>query len=151
MAIKDDPARLRAEIYPHRFEQRVVYADMDAFRHLNNGAAARYFEEGRASLNIGIFGVSAMVDPPDGLQLLFATVVVDYLAQAQYPGTVTVCSGISRIGRTSWVPAHAAFQDGICFALSESVMVKARNGVPEPLTDGERAGMAKVMLGSQPS
>ena len=146
MAIRDDQARLRPETYPHHFEQRALFADMDAFRHLNNGAATRYFEEGRASLNAGVFGVAALVDPPNGLQLLFATVVTDYLAQAHYPGTVTVCSGIAKVGRTSWTFAHAAFQDGVCFALSESVVVKSHHGKPEPLSDGERAEMAKVML-----
>jgi acyl-CoA thioester hydrolase len=146
MALKDDPARLRAATYPHHFEQRVVYSDMDSFRHLNNGAVTRYVEEGRASLNIAIFGVSAFIDPPEGLQLLFASVTVDYLAQAHYPGTVTICSGISKIGRTSWVPVHAAFQDGVCFALAGGVMVKARNGTPEPLTERERAAMEELML-----
>jgi acyl-CoA thioester hydrolase len=151
MALKDDPARLRPETYPLRFEQRVLYADMDSFRHLNNGAAARYFEEGRASLNIRIFGASAFIDPPDGLQLLFATVVVDYLAQAYYPGSVEVCSGIVSVGRTSWVVAHAAIQDGVCFALSESVLVKARYGKPEAVTDDERAEMVQLLLASHPS
>lgn len=151
MALKDDPARNRPETYPLRFEQRLVYADMDAFRHLNNGAVARYFEEGRASLNMRVFGVSAMIDPPNGLQLLFATVVTDFLAQAHYPGTVTIYSGIARVGRTSWVLAHAAFQEDACFALSESVLVKARNGIPEPLSGAERTEMANLMLGTQPT
>jgi acyl-CoA thioester hydrolase len=146
VTLKDDAARLRLETYPHRFEQRVLYSDMDSFRHLNNGAVTRYFEEGRASLNIAIFGASAFIDPPEGLELLFASVTVDYLAQAHYPGTVTVCSGISKVGRTSWAPVHAAFQDGVCFALGGGAMVKARNGTPEPLAEAERTVMEKLMI-----
>lgn len=37
---------------------------MNGFRHLNNGAAGHYVEEGRADLNMRICAVDCMVNPP---------------------------------------------------------------------------------------
>jgi len=146
MSLKDDVARQSIALYPLRFRTRILYADMDAFRHLNNGATGRYLEEGRAAVNMTVFGTQCMIDPQDGLQLLFATVTVDYVRQAHYPGEVEIGSGISRIGGSSYVIAQAAFQDGTCFALGEAVMVKALDGKPAPLTPAEREGMQPLLL-----
>lgn len=49
MGLKDDPMRLIRDLYPMRFITRILYSDMDAFRHLNNGATGRYLEEGRSA------------------------------------------------------------------------------------------------------
>ena len=146
MALKDDPARLLADSYPLRFGTRVLYSDMDAFRHLNNGATGRYLEEGRADLNIRVFGVECMIDPPGGLQLLFATVTVDFVRQAHYPGDVEICTGVLKVGGSSYVLAQAAFQKGECFALAEAVMVKAIEGRPTRLSDAERAAIEGLLL-----
>lgn len=146
MALKDDPRGLDIASYPLRIDTRVLYADMDAFRHVNNGATGRYLEEGRADLNMRVFGTECMIDPPEGMQLLFATVTVDYLLQAYYPGQVTIASGLTSLGRSSYVIAQAAFQNGACFALAEAVMVKAMDGRPAPLTETERAGLSAFLL-----
>jgi len=143
---KADPARRDPDNYPLCFTQRIIYADMDAFRHLNNGATGRYMEEGRAALNMEVFGDACMIDPPDGLQILFANVVTDFLAQAHYPGTALVTSAVGRIGRTSWTVVQGTFQQGTCFAMSEAVMVKARNGRPEPLSADEITALSRLML-----
>ena len=146
MALKDNAARQVAANYPLLFRTRVLYSDMDGFRHLNNGATGRYFEEGRAAINILVFGEQCMIDPQDGLQLLFATTTCDFLQQAYYPGEVEIGSGISRLGGSSYVIAQAAFQKGQCFAMAEAVMVKAIDGRPAQLTAEERAGMDRLML-----
>ena len=146
MALKGDPARQQADAYPLRFTTRILYSDMDAFRHLNNGATGRYFEEGRADLNMRVFGVACMIDPPRGLQLLFATTTVDYVRQAHYPGEAEIATGVVRIGGSSYVIAQAAFQNGQCFALAEAVMVKAIDGRPAPLTEAEREAIGGLTL-----
>ena len=145
MSLKDELARLEPANYPMRFTTRVLYSDMDAFRHLNNGATGRYFEEARATLNILVFGVDCMIDPQDGLQLLFASTQMDFLAQAHYPGEVEICGGIVRIGNSSFTQAQAGFQGQKCFALAQGVMVKAHHGKPMALTEAERAAMQRVM------
>jgi acyl-CoA thioester hydrolase len=146
VALKDDGRRLDIACYPLTIETRVLFSDMDSFRHVNNGATGRYLEEGRADLNMRVFGQECMIDPPEGMQLLFATVTVDYLLQAYYPGSVTVATGLKSVGRSSFVLAQAAFQNGECFALAEAVMVKAMDKRPAALTDVERAGLEAFLL-----
>lgn len=146
MSLKDDPARLIRDRYPLRFDTRILYSDMDAFRHLNNGATGRYLEEGRADLNMTVFGEDCMIDPPRGLQLLFATVTIDFIKQAHYPGTVEIATGLTRIGGSSYIIAQAAFQHDACFALGEAVMVKAIDGRPAALTDDEKARMESILM-----
>lgn len=144
MALKDEPWRRLPCNYKRRIGARILYSDMDAFRHLNNGATGRYLEEGRADLNMQVFGATHMVDPPDGWQLLFAKVTIDYLRQAHYPGTLEVASAVGRIGRSSYVIAQAAFQDGHCIALAEAVLVKARRGLSEALSAAERVVLEEL-------
>jgi acyl-CoA thioester hydrolase len=143
---KDAPGRTTKQNYALCFEHRTLYADMDAFRHLNNGAIGRFFEEGRADLNIKIFGPEAMTNPPDGLQLLFASVHIDFIRQAHYPGVVEIATAVNRVGNSSWAVFQAGFQDGECFALTEAAMVKAVHGRPVSLTDREREIMQQLLF-----
>lgn len=151
MALKDDTWRSELERYPLQFTTRILYSDMDAFRHLNNGATGRYLEDGRADLNMRVFGKSCMIDPPGGLQLLFATVTVDYILQAHYPGEAEIATGVTRIGSSSYVVAQAVFQGGRCFALAEAVMVKALHGQPSGLAAEEREAMGKLLIRTSPA
>ncbi|WP_176593664.1 thioesterase family protein [Sphingobium sp. EM0848] len=141
MALKDEPWRLLPSSYARRFSTRILFSDMDAFRHLNNGATGRYFEEGRADLNIQIFGVRHMINAPDGWQLLFANVTIDYIREAHYPGAVEIASGVRSIGRSSYVVSQAAFQQDQCFAVAEAVLVKARQGQSQQLLEAEREAL----------
>jgi acyl-CoA thioesterase FadM len=45
---------------------------------------------------------------------------------------------VTRVGTSSFGLAQGAFQDGVCIAVADCVMVKAANGLPAPLTGAER-------------
>lgn len=139
MALHDDPARLDIANYPLRYTSRVLFADMDGFRHLNNVAIARLFEEGRAAGIIEAFGLDSLLNPPEGRMMLLASNVIDYIAQAYYPGDVEVGSSILHVGSSSFLLAQAAFQNDKCFALANGTMVKALHNKADPLTEDERA------------
>jgi acyl-CoA thioester hydrolase len=141
-----DRRRPRPEDYPLRFETRALYSDVDANRHVNNVAHARWFEEGRAQLNERVAGPGSLLDPPPGVQLLLVSIRLDYRAQVPYPATVTVATAVGKIGGASYVIEHALFHDGRCAALGESVVVRARDGRPVRLTDAERAALAPLAL-----
>jgi acyl-CoA thioester hydrolase len=147
MALKDEPARQVLTNYPHRFTNRVLFADMDGFRHLNNVAIARFFEEGRAALLIEAFELKMLPDPI-GPAILVASFTIDYLAQAYYPGTVEVGSAILRVGTSSVQMAHAAFQAGKCFAVANGVLVKTVADRAAPLTEAEKAKLGRFTFGN---
>lgn len=146
MRLRDNPARLAIETYPQRIQIRASFGDIDSFQHVNNVAIAGFFEEGRATMNIGLFGADAIVHPSDGVQLLFVSVSIEYLAQTEYPGEVTVATGLSNVGRSSFVQSGALFQNGRCVALCDAVSVYAEDGKANPLPESVRARMEPLRL-----
>ena len=58
-----------------------------------------------------------------GVRWLVAAVDLKYVAEAHFPYDVTICSGIGRIGNSSWELYSAAFQQGECVATCNTVMV----------------------------
>jgi acyl-CoA thioester hydrolase len=145
---EDDKRRRRPENYPLRYETRALYSDVDANRHVNNVAYARWFEEGRAQLNEQVAGPGALLNPPPGVQFLLVSLRLDYLAQVPYPSTVTVASAVGRISGASYVIVHGLFHQDRCAALGESVVVRAQDGRPVRLTEAERAALAPLTLGA---
>jgi len=144
--LADQAHRLTPAAYPQVFDMRTAYGDVDSYRHLNNVALVGYFEEGRANMNMGVFGVDTIVRPESGVQLLFASVTVDYLAVGEYPGDLVVATAISRIGSTSFGQAGALFQDGRCLALCEAVTVYSVDGAAQAIPPGARAKMEALLL-----
>lgn len=115
--MKDDPRRRDPASYPASQTLETRFGDMDVNGHLNNVAFARLFEETRVRFNRGaptVAGKSSFV---------VAHVAIDYLAEGNYPAPVTIGHAIARIGSSSFTVAMAAFQDGTCIALCDSVLV----------------------------
>jgi acyl-CoA thioester hydrolase len=120
---------------------------MDVNRHLNNGTFGRLFEEGRVDLHHRVFGSSATPRSAHGPALLLATITMEFVREGRYPGSVEVATAVTRVGRSSFELAQAAFQDGACIALADCVMVKAARGPevgPVSLTEAERETLAKL-------
>lgn len=146
---RDDPTLRVQRNYPLQFTTRALYSDMDAFRHVNNIAFSRWFEEARADLNMRAFGARAIVDPPAGSQILLASTHIDYLAPVSYPRMVEIRTAVTRLGMTSYVICHALFADADCAAIGQTVMVKALDGRPAPLSTDERAVLEFYAFGRE--
>jgi acyl-CoA thioester hydrolase len=144
---QDDEQRLAPGSYPLRFETRALYSDVDTNRHVNNVAYARWFEEGRVQLNERVAGAGSMLAPPPGVQLLLASIHIEYLRQVPYPSTVTVAAAVSVVRGASYGIAHAVFHDDQCAALADSIVVRAQDGRPTRLTDAERTALSPYAFG----
>lgn len=142
--LAEQSGRLDVGNYPVRFAYRSLFGDMDANRHLNNGAIGRLFEEGRAHLTHRVFGGTVTAGAVNGPSMLLATITVEFLREARYPGSIEVATAVTRIGRSSFALGQAAYQDGACVALGDCVMVKAAEGGPAPLTEAERELLARL-------
>ncbi len=116
--MKDDPRRRDPAAYPASQTLETRFGDMDVNGHLNNVAFARLFEETRVRFNRA--GALVAGRPSS---FVVAHVAIDYLAEGNYPAPVTVGYAIARIGSSSFTVAMAAFQDGNCIALCDSVLV----------------------------
>ena len=62
---------------------------------------------------------------------------MDYLSEIEYPGTVWVGVGVTRLGNSSYVLASGMFQNERCVGLASTVLVHANAAgplsIPEPL------------------
>ncbi|HTX28719.1 MAG TPA: acyl-CoA thioesterase [Streptosporangiaceae bacterium] len=140
--LSEQAARLDVGSYPVRFTYRTLFSDMDTNRHLNNVAFGRLFEEGRAEIVRRVFGLPTVPE----LTMMLATITIEFIAQARYPGSVEVASAVARVGGSSFALDEAAYQDGVCVALAACVMVKAVAGQTVPLTEPERDGLSGLMF-----
>lgn len=127
--------RLDPANYPYSLEIGTRYGDLDTNGHLNNVAIARFFEDARVRFQTGLSGGRR----PVGARGLVAAVHVDYLAEGFYPAPVTVTAGIGDIGSSSWRVLEAAFQEGRCIAVCETVFVRLEDGNPAPIDAEWRA------------
>ncbi|MEU8137144.1 acyl-CoA thioesterase [Streptodolium elevatio] len=137
-----DPARLRLDSYPFVREVPARFGDMDIQRHVNNVAIASFYEDGRANLNMRMFGEGLFSQVRE-----FRFVVLEtrtrYLREAPFPATYRVGVGITRFGRSSFEYGLGLFHDAECVGLCESVLVHMTSSGPTAVPPERRALMEK--------
>ena len=127
---RPEPWRLVADNYPVSVVMQTRFQDIDPNRHLNNVAFASMFENARVRLNRNL---RPWADRPKNERSMVAAVTINYLREGHYPDDVEVSSGVSTIGRSSYVIAQAMFQNGQCIATCDSVIVCRTDGEGKPL------------------
>jgi acyl-CoA thioester hydrolase len=136
------PWRLDPAAYPVADEFGTRYQDLDPNGHLNNVAFAALFENARVRIN-------RATRPWDGRpaneRSMVASVTIAYLREGSFPEPVTICSGIGRIGTSSWTIEQAMFQAGQCIATCDTVVVTRTDNEARPLRDEVRAELEKRM------
>jgi acyl-CoA thioester hydrolase len=104
---------------PHWRTEPIRFADLDPNNHVNNAVFVSLFEIGR---------VSIIRDPdfelmPEGFQWVVARVAIDFKLEINWPGEVSIGTGIAKIGRTSLVFEQVLEQAGSICATAETVNV----------------------------
>ncbi len=127
---RPEPWRLVADNYPVSVVMQTRFQDIDPNRHLNNVAFASMFENARVRLNRNL---RPWADRPKNERSMVAAVTINYLREGHYPDDVEVSSGVSTIGKSSYVIAQAMFQNGQCIATCDSVIVCRTDGEGKPL------------------
>lgn len=131
---KPDPHLLDPARYPFDTEVDVRFSDMDVNRHVNNVSLSNFVEEGRvrfhraSGYNAAIAGVGSMV----------ASVTIEYVGQAFYPGKLHLRAGAAHLGRTSYTLDLLILQDERAVVFARSVMVCTKDGKPHPIPDAFR-------------
>lgn len=119
-------------------EDKIRFADLDSYGHLNNVAYATFAESGRVDF------LSAVIDDcldGEGEGWVIAKLTINFLTSAYYPGQVRIGNVIRRIGSSSVLVDQGLFTKGKCFGTCESVLVWAdsKNEVSRPMPDEVRA------------
>jgi acyl-CoA thioester hydrolase len=143
--MKPNPRRLILDVYPHRFDMQTRFADVDPQRHLNNVRIAELYQEGRVTFNRLLWEKFQVARIP-GSRTLVARQSIDYLAEVEYPGAVTIGIGLSRVGGASFSLALALFQHGKCAGISDAVLVHAGPNGPQRLPEQLRGVLTGQLL-----
>lgn len=133
--------QLEASNYPIVQVCQTRFQDVDPNRHLNNVAFASLFEHARVRLNREL---RPWQERPKNERSMVAAVTINYLREGSYPDDVTVCSGVSKIGTSSYVIAQAMFQHDKCIATCDSVIVCRTDGEGKPLRKEVVAALQKM-------
>ena len=120
------------------------FYETDAFRHVNNTVVAGWFETAREPL----FRIFAPSGKAEELPLILARIDIDFTGQIYYGEPVEIRTGIERIGNSSFVVAHEAFQSGRAVAKGHAVQVHFDWGTEQaqPLTTELRAALAPHLI-----
>ncbi|MDB5710313.1 MAG: thioesterase superfamily [Sphingomonas bacterium] len=133
------PWRLDPSAYPVGDEFGTRYQDLDPNGHLNNVAFAALFENARVRIN------RATRPRPANERMMVASVTIAYLREGSFPEPVTICSGIGRIGSSSWTIEQAMFQADQCIATCDTVVVCRTDDAAKPLRAEVRAELGSRM------
>lgn len=125
-------------------EDKIRFADLDTYGHLNNVAYATFAESGRVDF------LSSVIDgclDGRGEGWVIAKLTVNFLASAYYPGKVKIGNVVRRIGNSSVIIDQGLFVNGKCFGTCESVLVWAdsKNEVSRPMPQEVKAVLKAYM------
>jgi len=122
----------------------VRWADMDAYRHVNNAVYLNYLEEARDRLLADLFGM-------ESYDFVIAHVGIDFRDEVtQDDGEVVVRSELTGYGTSSVRTREVVTKpDGTVAAEGVCVLVPRRpEGGSRPLTAAERAALDAALLAS---
>jgi acyl-CoA thioester hydrolase len=130
----------------YAYEFRLRWSDIDVFRHVNNVAIVRFFEDARVALHLEL-GVGAY---DTGAWALVARQEVDYkreIAPRTQPLVVDV--GVEAIGRTSYTLSYLLREPGtdVVFAVGRTVQVcvDTATGRPRPVEEDLRRALSRFL------
>ena len=97
----------------------IRFSDQDPLGHVNNVAYAAYIEAARTMF------LGGLLNPEEnpGIDFVLARVVINYVKETHYPGTVDVGGRMVKLGTKSVTSGYGAFVGDQCVATSESVNV----------------------------
>ncbi|WP_109356641.1 thioesterase family protein [Sphingorhabdus sp. EL138] len=138
---KPEPWQLSKASYPFSNVTQTRFGDMDLLGHINNVAMAELFENGRVRFNRSM----GMENRTEGDRWLIAAVQINYLREAHFPEDAEICSGIGRIGNSSWDILSAAFQGNHCVATCTTTLVLT-NPEGAKVIDGEFRAVLEAQM-----
>ena len=113
----------------------VRYGDTDRQGHVNNAVFSAFLEAGR--VNLLFPGGAGLHD--EGAAFVIARLVLDFKTELNWPGEVWIGTRVSRIGRSSLGLEQAIYQNGVCAALAESVIVQMDDATRKSRALSDRA------------
>lgn len=120
------------------------FYETDALGHINNTVMLGWFEASREPV-FRLFNATLALDQ---WNLILAKVEIDYVAQTHYGQDVLLLTGIEKIGNSSFVVAHEAWQNNVLVAKGRAVQVVFNYATQksEPLTPEMRTVLEQHLM-----
>ncbi|MDO9459617.1 MAG: thioesterase family protein [Alphaproteobacteria bacterium] len=133
------------ENFLHMRQDILRFADLDRNGHLNNVKFFEFCQESRVSL----FRAVGAHDGENGRAWIIATLSIDFIAQAHWPGNIETGTLVLKFGNSSLQLGQGVFNDGRCVATAEMTMVRVdlESNKPQPIEPVLRERLK--MLGGQ--
>ena len=103
--------------YPHHYEFKTRWRDIDLFGHVNNAVFLTYIEDAR------IMYFKRWNVTEKKRSLIVASIKIDYLRQIEHPSDLIVGQKISRIGNSSFDIQSTLFIKGQSKPAARSVVI----------------------------
>ncbi|MFH5831061.1 acyl-CoA thioesterase [Halalkalibaculum sp. DA3122] len=94
-------------LFPHWITIPVRFRDLDPLNHVNNAIFSTYYEEARIHFIRQVPVLSKKIE--SGYSFVLASLHIDFIKPAEYPGDLLIGSGIKSIGNTSITSFQAIY------------------------------------------
>jgi acyl-CoA thioester hydrolase len=138
--MKPEPHRLLRASYPYFRRVIARFSDMDVEGHLNNVALASFYEDARVSFLHNLTGRDR------SFRFVIASIRINYLAEAHYPGDYDVGLGVSRFGNTSFDIGCGLFIGEKCVGVCDTTQVAIGTNGPITIPPALRVALEKKLL-----
>jgi len=120
------------------------FAETDALGHINNTVLPVWFEQGRHRIFKALHPTMSLNDWP----IILAKISVDFIAQIYFGEDVVIRTGIEKVGNTSVIVKHEAWQRDKLVARGDAVMVyfDYQTNKPTPIPLSVRDRLAPIMI-----
>ena len=102
--------------YPHHYEFKTRWKDMDLFGHVNNAVFLTYIEDAR------IMYFKRWNITEKKRSLIVASIKIDYLRQIEHPSNLIIGQKVSRIGNSSFDIQSSIFPNNDSMPAANSVV-----------------------------
>ena len=119
--------------FPLKTFDKIRYADTDRQGHVNNAVFSSFLETGRVEI---LYNPAYPIKSGD-TSFVIASLKLDFLNEIEWPGQIDIGTGVMKIGNSSIVLFQMLFQQAICVAKAETVIVQVYNNKTgtAPLSD----------------
>lgn len=109
--------------FPLQTFDKLRYSDTDRQGHVNNAVFTTFLETGRVEFlydnQLNLFSQNA--------SFVIASIQLNLLKEINWPGRVDIGTGIVKIGNSSIKLFQKIFQNGLCVASADTVIVQVDN------------------------
>ena len=142
--MSNKPEELILDQFPSQTTEKLRFCDTDQLGHINNAVFAMMCEAGRTAIIYDPENPIADHDTPFAIVKL----TINFLAEMNYPGEVTIGTGVTRVGGSSFNLLQGIYSNGECAATCESVLVQmdAETRRAAPLAEKTKAALEALMV-----